>query len=109
MQGYNEAITRTMVFTTLISANIFLTFVNRSFVYSVFTTIKYKNKLIVLVTGITVAIAVLLLFVKPVNQFFQFKILDVSLILLSVGMGLVSVIWYELVKWNKRISLNKKG
>ncbi len=108
MQGYNEAITRTMVFTTLISANIFLTFVNRSFVYSVFTTIKYKNKLIVLVTSITVAIAFLLLFVKPVNQFFQFEILDISLILISGIMGLLSVIWYEVVKWNKRISLNKK-
>lgn len=101
-QGYNEAITRTMVFTTLMSANIFLTFVNRSFYYSVFTTIKYKNQLMPLVIGITVIITASLLLVKPFNQFFQFEILRVSLIFISVGMGLLSVIWYEVIKWFKR-------
>ena len=41
--NYNEAITRTMVFTCLVTANIFLTLSNRSFYYSIFTTIQYKN------------------------------------------------------------------
>ena len=39
----NEQLTRSMVFTTLIIANIFLTLVNRSFYYSIFTTMKYKT------------------------------------------------------------------
>ncbi|WP_158847872.1 cation-translocating P-type ATPase [Algibacter sp. L1A34] len=102
LQGYNESITRTMVFTVLMSANIFLTFVNRSFYYSVFTTIKYKNRLISLIIGITVFISALLLFVKPFNQFFQFEILNTSLIITSIGIGFLSVIWYEVVKWFKR-------
>ncbi|MCL5129872.1 cation-translocating P-type ATPase [Algibacter sp. L4_22] len=102
LQGYNESITRTMVFTVLMSANIFLTFVNRSFYYSVFTTIKYKNRLISLIIGITVFISALLLFVKPFNKFFQFEILNTSLIITSIGIGFLSVIWYEVVKWFKR-------
>ena len=101
-QGFNESVTRTMVFTVLISANIFLTFVNLSFFYSVLTTITYKNKLIPIVTGITVFVAVLLLFFKPINQFFQFEILPISLIAISVAMGFLSVIWYEVVKLFKR-------
>ncbi|WP_432410136.1 cation-translocating P-type ATPase [Rasiella sp. SM2506] len=103
-KGYNEYITRTMVFIVLMSANIFLTFVNRSFYYSVFTTLKYKNKLVPLVIGITIIISTLLLFVKPLNQFFEFEILDVSLIFISIGIGFLSVIWYEVIKLGKRIN-----
>src|SRR5690606_35617777 len=58
--GANEAITRTMVFTALITANIVLTFVNRSFFYSIFTTISYKNNLVPIIIGITVGITLLL-------------------------------------------------
>lgn len=101
-QGFSESITRTMVFIVLMSANIFLTFVNRSFYYSVFTTIKYKNRLVPIVVGITVSITALLLFVKPLNQFFQFEQLAYPLILKSIGIGLLAVIWFELVKWVKR-------
>ena len=101
-QGYNEAVTRTMVFTVLIAANIILTFINRSFYYSVIKTIQYKNRLIPLVIGLTVLITALLLFVKPFNQFFQFEILDMSLILISISIGFLSVAWYEVVKWFKR-------
>ncbi|MCX8480437.1 MAG: HAD-IC family P-type ATPase, partial [Sediminibacterium sp.] len=36
--GYTESLTRTMTFTTLIVANIFLTLINRSFYYSILTT-----------------------------------------------------------------------
>jgi P-type Ca2+ transporter type 2C len=55
-QGYSENLARTIVFTTLIAANIVLTLVNRSFYYSIFTTLRYKNKLILLIISITVAI-----------------------------------------------------
>lgn len=101
-QNYNEAITRTMVFTTLISANMILTLVNRSFYYSVFTTLKYKNKLVPLIIGITIALMALLLFVKPLSIFFKFESLNLLQILMSTTIGFLSVIWYEFVKWNKR-------
>ena len=35
INGYSEELTRTMTFTVLIGANIFLTLVNRSFYYSI--------------------------------------------------------------------------
>jgi Ca2+-transporting ATPase len=101
-QGYNESITRTMVFLTLMSANIMLTFVNRSFHYSVFTTIKYKNNLVPIVIGITILITALLLFVRPLTLFFNFESLSALQIFTSIGIGFLSVLWYEFVKWNKR-------
>src|SRR5690606_35750752 len=43
--GQNEETTRAMVFSNMIFANIFLSLVNRSFVYSLFESIRNKNKL----------------------------------------------------------------
>lgn len=101
-QGFNEPITRTMVFSVLISANLFLTLVNRSFYYSIITTIKYKNNLVLLIISITIAISGLLLYVKPLTKFLQFESLNLSQLFISIGIGFLCVIWYEVVKWRKR-------
>jgi P-type Ca2+ transporter type 2C len=101
-QGYSEGLTRTIVFTVLIAANIFLTLVNRSFYYSLFTTMKYKNNLVPLIISITIGITALLLYVKPFAAFFRFEQLNFKQILISITIGFVSVIWYEVVKWVKR-------
>lgn len=100
--GWNEAITRTMTFTVLIAANIFLTLVNRSFYYSIFTTLRYKNNLVPLIIGITILIYVLLLFVNPLTVFFGLEHLNLLQLGVATGAGFVSVIWFEAVKWWKR-------
>ncbi|MEM5565059.1 cation-translocating P-type ATPase [Psychroserpens sp. AS72] len=100
--NYSESLTRSMVFTTLIAANIFLTLVNRSFYYSILTTLKYKNKLVPLIIGITIIITASLLFIAPLTKFFKFETLNLAQLLISVVTGFLAVIWYEVVKWNKR-------
>jgi len=105
--GYDEMYTRSMVFTTLIAANIFLTLVNRSFYYSVFTTLFYKNRLVPLIIGITLAITTLILYVHPLSDFFGFAHLTISQLLLSLSVGCISVVWFELVKWRTRYSAGK--
>jgi Ca2+-transporting ATPase len=105
-QGLDESTVRTMVFTVLVSANIFLTLVNRSFYYSVFTTLQYKNNLMLLIIGFTVTLTGLMLYVKPVLQFFKFEGLNLYQLLLCLGIGFVSVIWYELVKIETRLKNN---
>ncbi len=101
-QEYDEYVTRTMVFIVLIVANIFLTLVNRSFYFSILTTLKYKNNLVPLIIGITMVIAALLLVVPSFTAFFNFKTLTLSQLLVCILIGSVSVLWYELVKWWKR-------
>jgi P-type Ca2+ transporter type 2C len=100
--GYNEELTRTMVFTDLVVANIFLTLINRSFYYSIWTTLKYKNKLVLYIITITIAIMTLLLFVPPLTNFFNFNRLNINQLAISVGVGSLSVSWFELVKLIKR-------
>ncbi|HEY8780022.1 MAG TPA: cation-translocating P-type ATPase [Mucilaginibacter sp.] len=107
--GFNEQITRTMVFTTLITANIFLTLVNRSFFYSIITTIRYKNNLVLLIISITVVISGLLLYVKPLTLFFGFVAPSLPQITISIGAGFLSVIWYEIIKLRKRIKQSVKN
>lgn len=101
--GYNEAHTRAMVFTMLIVANIFLTLVNRSFYYSILTTLKYKNNMVLLIIFITIFITAMLLFIPSFALFFKFEKLAFLEILICIAVGFVSVIWYEFVKLNKRV------
>jgi len=101
-EGHGESLTRTMVFMTLISSNIFLTLVNRSFHDSLFTSLKHKNNLMPLIIGITLVLAAVMLLVPPITRFFRFERLTLTQIGLSAAIGFVSVIWYELVKWRRR-------
>ncbi len=100
--GADENLTRTLVFTTLIAANIFLTLVNRSFYYSVLTTLKYKNNLVVLIILSTLLLSALLIYIKPFAAFFKFESLSIQQLCISILIGFVSVIWFELVKWRTR-------
>ncbi|MEO6904111.1 MAG: cation-translocating P-type ATPase [Bacteroidia bacterium] len=102
INGYDESRTRTMVFTVLIAANVFLTLVNRSFYYSILTTLKYKNNLVALIIFITIAIVGLLLFVKPLTTFFEFETLNLLQLSICIVIGFISVIWFEIVKLIKR-------
>ena len=107
--GLDESRTRTMVFTSLVVSNIFLTLVNRSFYYSIFTTIKYRNNLVLLIIGVTILITVLFLCVRPFSDFFKFEQLDFFQAAISIGIGFLSVTWYEIIKWRKRLKNQGKN
>ncbi len=100
--GYSENLTRTMVFLTLIASNITLTLVNRSFYYSIITTLGYKNNLVPLIIGVTLFITSLFMFVEPFIGFLKFETLNLRQILVSITAGFLFVIWFEVLKWNKR-------
>ena len=102
-ENCTENATRTIVFLTLIASNIFLTLANRSFYYSIFTTIKYKNNLVLLIIGVTVFITTLLLFIPQFSQFFMFNIVSIQHIGLSILVGGISVFWIEIYKGFKRL------
>jgi Ca2+-transporting ATPase len=104
-QSYNCNQTRTLIFVALITANVLLTLVNRSFVYSVITTLTYKNKLVPLIIGITIALTCLTLFVAPLMRFFQFYALTGMQFTLAITTGAISVLWFEIVKWVRRLRM----
>lgn len=106
--GSPETIT-SMVFVTLMAANIFLTLVNRSFYYSVLTTITYKNMLVPVIICVTVALMILIFSIPSVRAFFHFQPLDGKDFILSVLTGGVSVFWFELYKWGQRFRTKRRS
>ena len=102
-ENCSESVTRTVVFLTLIASNIFLTLANRSFYYSVFTTLKYKNNLVLTIIVITIFITALLLAVPSFSHFFMFETVTIYQIGLSILTGGISVFWIEIYKGFKRL------
>jgi len=104
--SYSEPLTRSMVFTTLIIANILLTLVNRSFYYSVFTTFRYKNRLLWVVILTTLILLAMTLYIPSFSDFFMVAPLTPIQVSSAVVAALLSVSWIELWKMRKR-SLTK--
>lgn len=101
--GNDETKTRALVFSTLIFSNILLSFVNRSFYYSLLESFKNRNFLL---SGISVVVLLLLfviLYLAPVSKFFSVA----SLTLKELGWALltasVCVLWFEVYKLGKRL------
>lgn len=97
-QSFDEPLTRSLIFLTLISANIFLTLVNRSMDYPMWISIRYRNPWMGGIVGIATVFTVLILYFPPVASFFHVRALSVEQFLLCTGAGLLSVIWIEPVK-----------
>lgn len=97
-QAFSETETRSLVFLTLLIANILLTLVNRSFYYSVFRTIRYKNSRMVWILSLTVVLMILMVYLPPLAAFFGITPLNWSQFGVAVAVGGASTLWFELVK-----------
>lgn len=100
--GANEETTRAMVFTTLVFANILLSLVNRSFIYSIFESFKYKNKLFPVIITATVGLLFAVLYVPSFARFFQVDGLSIQGLGMAFLIAAVSVSWFEGYKWIRR-------
>lgn len=101
--GGSEEKTRAVVFTTLIFANIFLSYVNRSFYYSVLETFKNRNILLLAVSLVTLLFLSAILFIDPVTRFFKVTTLSAQEIGFAALVAFASVIWFEGFKLWKRM------
>jgi Ca2+-transporting ATPase len=101
-KGYTEEMTRSLVFTTLIFANLFLTMVNRSFYFSVLNTLRNKNVLLQIVIMATLTLLAMILYIPAFASFFKITSLDALQLIWAIATGFVSVIWFEIYKWRKR-------
>lgn len=105
--GETEGTVRTVIFTTLIFSNVFLTLANRSFYYSVLHTLKYPNKLIPLILGISLGVLALSLTVVPIRSVFDFEPMQFEFVLYALIVAFVSVFWVEILKlWRRGKALS---
>jgi len=94
----DETMIRTVIFITLLFSNIFLTLANRSFHYSVFSTLRTKNYLVPLIIGITLLFIIALLSFCFLQQLFQLTTLKPAAAASCVAVAFISVFWVEMWK-----------
>jgi Ca2+-transporting ATPase len=90
--------TRTIVFSTLILSNIFLTFTNRSFTENFKRTIQYKNNLAPWIILISAAFLAVILLAPPIREIFGLAPISLTRLLLCTGVAFISVAWFEIYK-----------
>lgn len=101
--GGSEEKTRAMVFTTLIFANILLSLTNRSFHYSLFESFKNRNILFAAVNGLVLIMLFAILYIEPLANFFHLSGLNAGELGIAASIASVSVLWFEVYKWVKRL------
>ncbi|GAB4496726.1 MAG: HAD-IC family P-type ATPase [Saprospiraceae bacterium] len=97
--GKDEATTRSFVFITMLFSNIFLTLANRSFEYTIFKTIFYRNHLLWVMIGISAALALAVLLVPFMREVFQLGPLRLGEVGFCLLAAIVSVGWFGIWKW----------
>jgi Ca2+-transporting ATPase len=100
--GTTENEVRTAVFITLITSNILLTLVNRSFYYSFLDTLRYHNQLLRAILITTALILTIILLVPFIRDFFRLAPASLQMILMCLAVSIISVLWIEIVKWRRR-------
>jgi len=90
--------TRTIVFTTLIISNIFLTFANRSFTKTFAKTIRYKNNLALPIIIISVLFLCVILLVPFVRSLFELSVISATNFFICLATAFISVAWFEMYK-----------
>ena len=102
--GGSEEKTRAMVFSTLIFANILLSFANRSFFYSILESFGNRNPLLIGITALVLALLFAILYVEPLSRFFDVTGLQATELGISLTIAAASVLWFEAYKLLKRLS-----
>ena len=97
-QGNNDATIRTIIFITLLFSNIFLTLVNRSFKYTVFTTLRYKNNLVPLIIVVTLLFIAATLFIPWVGNLFRLNALSLPMLTTCIVVAIAGTFWIDIWK-----------
>ena len=90
--------TRAIVFTALILSNVFLTFTNRSFVTTIYYTIRYKNRLAPVVLIVSAIFLAAMHFIPAVRNLFQLEAITLREFWTCFGIAFASVMWFEVYK-----------
>ncbi len=101
-QQQDESFIRTAVFITLLFCNIFLTLVNRSFTYTIFRTIRYKNYLVPAIIMLTLVFIFSFVYLPFFRNLFGLAYLSPGYLLIFFSVALLSTCWMEIVKVIRR-------
>jgi Ca2+-transporting ATPase len=94
---------RALAFTTLVVANLCLILTNRSWTRTIFSMFREPNPALWWVVGGAAAGMGLILYTPFLRALFHFNALHAAEVALCIGAGVVSILWFELLKlWHAR-------
>ncbi len=108
--GQSEAEARTLAFTALIVSNLFMIMANRSWSKIIISSMLVPNKALAWVVAGAITFLGIVIYVPFLREIFHFARLHPLDIAIALGSGLVSVIWFEIVKaiaFRKHVELLK--
>lgn len=97
-----EAEARAFAFATLVTGNLALILSNRSTAGSLWTTLLTPNATLWWVMAGALALAAAALYLPWAVEVLRFAPLPAHELAAAVGLGLVSAVWFEAVKWARR-------
>ena len=89
---------RAFVFATLVAANLGLILTNRSWSRTIVSMFREPNPALWWVVGGAVAVLTAVLYVPTLRSLFHFGALQVGDLALCLVAGLVSILWFEMLK-----------
>ncbi|MGY4884802.1 MAG: cation-translocating P-type ATPase [Nanobdellota archaeon] len=105
----NNSIARAMSFSTLIFSNLLLILSSRSNSKPIYKTIFEKNNAFWFVAIGALLFLGLAIYTPGLNDVFKFNPLTLNEILISFGVGVLSILWFEIIKYVHYIHYDKRG
>ncbi len=93
-----DAHARALAFTSLMSGNLALIAINRSWREPVITRRRTRNRTASIVAGVALAVLVAIVSAAPLRGFFAFGALAWWELALALGSGFVALAWFEILK-----------
>jgi Ca2+-transporting ATPase len=110
MEGFNESEVRTLTFTTIVVANLFLILTNRSWSETIVTTLRTPNKAMWYVFAGTIISLLLVLYVPVLQSLFGFGTVPFTDLITAAVAGALGIVWFEGFKyWTTRTAGQDKG
>ncbi len=94
-----EPAARAFAFTTLVIANLALIFSNRSRTQSLLASLTAPNPILWTVTGVTLGLLALALYLPFLAGIFRFAPLPPDELAAACALGLASVAWFQVLKF----------
>ncbi|AGB02003.1 cation-translocating P-type ATPase [Methanoregula formicica] len=101
-RGLAESEVRAITFTTIVVANLCLILTNRSWTETIWVSLRSPNRALAVVFVLTAICLLLVLFVPALQELFRFSPLSLADMGICVAGGIISVLWFELLKYAGR-------
>lgn len=96
--GSGDAHARTLAFTSLMSGNLALIVVNRSWRTTVLSRATLRNRTAAVVIVVAFALLVTIVSAAPLRVFFAFSALAPWELGVALASGLIALVWFEILK-----------